>query len=154
MTARFSTEVMPVGTATTKRGTDQLPGLQDLGQEILDHHAGDFKIGDYAVFERTNGDNPLPVTTDDVARLLADGDHLMGILIDGHHGRFVEDHPLASEVDEGIGRTEVHGQISAKETQQTLKHIRLFFPAVSSVFSYFSGRPKVYRGCRVRSIET
>jgi len=135
-------------------GADQLAGFQNLCQEILDHHAGDFKIGDDPVFERTNGYNPLPMAPDYIARFLADGDHLVGILVDCHHRRFVQDNTLPSEVDEGVGRTEVHGQISAKETQEAFKHIGLFFAAGSSAFHLYQAGLESIKDAGFGQLET
>jgi len=101
-------------------GPHQLASLENLGQKILDHDARHFKVGNDSVFEGPNGHHPLPVTPDDVSGFLTDGDHLVAVLVDGHHGGFIEHDPLSPQVDQGIGGAQVHGQIFGEVTEQTI----------------------------------
>src|SRR5215210_2288983 len=81
-------------------------------QEVAQHLLGHLEVGDHTVTQRTDGRDRGRRTADHAAGLVADGVDLAGGLVQRHNRRLGRNDPLAAEVDERVGRTEVDRNIA------------------------------------------
>jgi hypothetical protein len=92
--------------------------------EVLQHLFRDGEIGDDAVFQWPDGgdvarraaQHELGLGTDRGNALRAAG---TPVLADGDHRRFVQDDPLAADVDQRVGRAEIDGEIVGEQAKET-----------------------------------
>ena len=107
----------------------QEAGFVHLADEILEHLAGDGEVGDYAVLHG-------PDRLDRAGRA---PEHLLGLGADrqdgaavartvfvanGHHRGFIQDDTPIAHVDQGVGGTEVNGDIAGKKAAKlSKKHV-------------------------------
>ena len=112
VTARRSTSVMADGTQITTRGRLNLLTPGPLQQQA-DHALGDVEVGDGALAQRAHGDDVAGRAPDHLPGLVAHGQHVAGLLVEGDHRRLVEHDAPAPGVDERVGRAEVDGEVAA-----------------------------------------
>ena len=86
--------------------------------EVIQHALGDFEIGDDAVFHRLDGDDIAGSAPQHILGFLADGYHLAVVLVDGDDGGLVDNDPLAFGEDQGVGRSQIDGQVRRKQTEK------------------------------------
>ncbi len=95
-----------------------------LLDEVLQHLLGDGKIGNDAVLERANSRDMPGGPAEHVLRF--DADRLDGLaaaprlLADRDHRRLVEHDATPPDIDQGVGRTEIDGQIVGEMSEKTL----------------------------------
>ena len=88
----------------------------DLADETADHHLGGVEVRDHAVAERTDGaDAGIRLLVHQLG-LLAEGDALVGCIVDGDNRGLVE-HDLVILENDGIGRAEVYSELLVEETE-------------------------------------
>src|SRR5690606_9039623 len=80
---------------------------EDLADERLQHLLREVVIGDDAVSHGTDGDYVARGAPEHAVRLLADGLDFTGVAHHGDHRGFAQQDPLALDVDQHGGRTEV-----------------------------------------------
>ena len=80
-----------------------------LVDEVLDHLLGDVDVGDDAVAKRADRLDLVGGLAHHQLGIVADGLDALDAVdrLDRHHRRFVEDDPAASDIDQGVGGTEV-----------------------------------------------
>jgi hypothetical protein len=88
-----------------------------LVNKVIEHALGYFKIGDHAVFHRTDSDDISRCAPHHVFGFFADRFNLSVILVNGDNGRFVDDNALPLGKNQGIGRSEIDGQIGRNEAK-------------------------------------
>jgi hypothetical protein len=98
-----------------------------LADELLEHLLGHGEVGDHAVLHRTNDGNGARRLAEHLLGALADGlNRLFGVRAtfhaDGHDRRLIEHDALAAHVDQGIGGTEVDGQVIGEVTAKKTEH--------------------------------
>ena len=125
-TARRSTGVMRRGTPQQGPRLQPPAGRLRLAEKITQHRFAELKIGDHAVAQRPDDRDRfrraafhLPGEVSDGA---ASGKDSAGAVLDGHHGRFVQEDPFAGRADPRIGRPQVDGQVAAKVLKKMSEH--------------------------------
>jgi len=68
--------VIPLGTATRTRGTDETPLAVGLLDEVPEHRLGDLEVGDDAVLEGADGGDVAGSAAKHALGLVTDGKHL------------------------------------------------------------------------------
>ena len=89
-------------------------GLED---EIPEHLFRYFKISYDTIFHRPDGSYVSRCPSQHVLSLFPNGEDLLissGIAIDCYNRGFIRHNPLSLDVNQGIGRAKVNGQISGK----------------------------------------
>ena len=81
--------------------------------EVLEHAEGEVVLADDAVPERPERDNIAGGASEHLLRFPAYGEELVGILVDGDNGRFLQYDSLALDIDKHRGGTEVDPDILA-----------------------------------------
>ena len=120
------------------RGRKEVARSLDLLDHTAQHQFGGREIGDHAVFERTDRLDVGVGLLMHGARPFADGDQLARVGVDGDDRRLVHHH--AAVVDnQGIGRTEVDGQLLC---QRKKSHI-VFYLLFSILSGFRAGCPQV-----------
>ena len=119
-TARLSTSVTPLGMPTTTLGRGMRVNRRGLADEVVEHLLGDVEVRDDAVFQGADGDDIGRGAADHPLGLGADGQHLLGLLVDGDDGRLVDDDALAAHQDEGIGGAEVDADVPGHEAEDSV----------------------------------
>ena len=102
-------------------GGGKAAAVVNLADEILYHLLGDFEVSDYAV---TQGPNSADITGRPAQHLFsffANGQNLLLTLdlSDGDHGGLIEDNTPTLHVDKRVGRAQIDGHISRKESEKT-----------------------------------
>ena len=95
--------------------------------ELLEHLFGDREVGDHAILHGTNGfdvarhaaKHLLGLATDSLNDFLAAG---AAVMPNRDDGGFVEDDPLATDVNQRVGGTEVDRHVAGKVTTQESEH--------------------------------
>ena len=92
-----------------------VPGV-DLADETADHHLGRVEVRDHAVAQRTDGaDAGVRLLMHELG-LLAEGDALVGCIVDGDDGRLVQNDLVVLE-DDRVGGAKVHCELLVQETE-------------------------------------
>ena len=98
------------------RGEEAAVTGVDLADETADHHLGRVEVRDHAVAERTDGaDAGIRLLVHQLG-LLAQGDTLVGSIVDGDDGRLVQDDLVVLEYDR-VGCAKVHCELLVQETE-------------------------------------
>jgi hypothetical protein len=92
-----------------------------LLDEEPQHLLGRLEVGDHAVLERADRGDVVGGTADHPLGLVADCEDLAGAGVERHDARFVEQHTLAADVDQRVGRAEIHGHVP---TDEAVRHAR------------------------------
>ena len=87
-----------------------------LGDEILQHRLGDFKIRNDSILHGTDRHNAAWGAPQHALGRRANGQYLLGVAMHSDHGRFTQHHPFPSNIDQGVGGPEVNSQIGRKES--------------------------------------
>ena len=95
--------------------------LVHLLDEVPEHLLRDVEVGDDAVLERANRLDRARSAAEHALRFDPDGVYLAAPGIDRDHRRLAEDDAAAPHVDEGVGRTEVHGHVAAAEARKRVE---------------------------------
>ena len=120
-TARFSTSVMPVGTAMTMRGRRWKTALvAHLVDERFQHRLGDFEIGDDAILHWADRDDVAGCATQHPLGFVAHGEDALGAGLDCDHGRFAQDDAAIADVDERVGGAEINADVVGKKTGENI----------------------------------
>src|SRR5215207_9663595 len=90
--------------------------LVHLLDEVAEHLLGHVKVRDHPVLEGTDRLDRPGGPAEHSLRLDADGVHLGGARVDGHHGRLREYDSAPAHVDERVGGPEVNGHVAAAHT--------------------------------------
>ena len=80
-------------------------------QQQADHPLGDVEVGDGPLAQGSHGHDVPRRAPDHLPGVLAHGQDLVGPRVEGDHRRLVQHDALAPRVDEGVGRTEVDGEV-------------------------------------------
>src|ERR1035437_4162982 len=104
------------------RAADVPAPVVHLGDEVLDHLLGDVEVGDVAVFERAHGDDVSRGPAEHLAGLDANRQHHVAGLGHGHDRGFVEDDPLAADVHQSVGGTEVDPHVGGPQPEYGINH--------------------------------
>ena len=83
--------------------------------EIPQHALGGFKVGNHTVLERPNCDDISWCATDHFFSFTANSQDPASIVINGHHGWFVEHDSSAPNVDERVSGSQINRHVSAHE---------------------------------------
>ena len=104
-------------------GANQMAGIVHLGDEVAQHGLGHLEVGDDAVLHGTDG---LDVAGGLAQHALGVGAHGQAhgvaarIFLDRHHGRFTQDDALTLDIDTGVGRAQVDGQVIGEHSQEEI----------------------------------
>ena len=107
ITARCSTVVTPVGTATITSGRKRRCRPRRALDEVAQHGRGDQVVGDHAVLQRAHDAQAAGRAPHHLASRVPDGLDAAVLHRNGDHRRLVDDHTLADEVDQHVGGAEV-----------------------------------------------
>ena len=88
----------------------------DLADKAADHHFGRLEVGDDPVPERADGLDAGVGPFVHQLGLLADGDALVGMVVDGDDRRLVEGDLVILE-DDGVRRAQVDGQFLCQKVE-------------------------------------
>ena len=113
------------------RGREEMPRTLDLLYHAAQHQFGGREIGDHAVFQGADRFDVGVGLLMHGARPFADGNQLAGVGVDGDDRRLVHHHAAVVD-DQGIGRTEVDGQLLCQR-----KKSHMFFLFIISILSGF-----------------
>jgi len=80
--------------------------------EVSKHALGGVEVRDHTVLERPNSHNIAGGPTDHLLGFGTNGQNSTGRVVDGDHGRLVQDDSPPADVDQGVGRAEVHSHIA------------------------------------------
>jgi hypothetical protein len=96
----------------------------NLADEVLDHLLGDFEVGDDPVAHGADGFHVARGSAQHLLGFYAHSvDHLAAAdVAERHHRGLVEHDPLALHVDEGVGRTEVDGDVVRDRAEEGRNH--------------------------------
>ena len=100
---------------------DDGPGLEEdaaahhLLEEGGEHALRGVQVGDDPVLQGPEDQLIVRGPAQHLLGLLAQGGHLAGAALHGHHGGLPEDDALAPHVDEGIGGAQIHPDIGGGE---------------------------------------
>ena len=86
----------------------------DLLDEIFEHGLGHFEIGDHPVAHGTDGHDIARGAAEHLLGLGAHGQHavLGPVQTNRHHRGLAQDDPLSLDINQGVGRAQVDGQIA------------------------------------------
>src|SRR3546814_682030 len=96
-----------------------------LADEVLQHLLGDGVVGNDAVTQRAHRADVGRCATEHLLGFDADRLDLLGatrIHADRDHRRFIQDDAFVANVDEGIGRAQIDGQVIDKQTAYGVEH--------------------------------
>ena len=79
--------------------------------EIGEHLFSDLEVRDHAVFHRFDSHHISGSAPEHFFSFATDRNHLAGIFVDGHDGRFVDDDPFSPRIHQRVGGTEIDGQV-------------------------------------------
>ena len=99
------------------RGRTRVLRLWALRMKWREHLLGDLEVGDDAVLHGTDGHDVAGGAAQHLLGVLAHRLDLSRDLVDGHDGRLGDDDALALRVDEGVGGTEVDGEVVREKAQ-------------------------------------
>ena len=102
------------GHADDNPGTDQPTAVVHLGDEMPEHGLGHFKIGDDAILHGPDGHDIARRAAQHAFGLAAHGQNLVVppvVPLHGHHGGLTQHDAPAPDIDTGIGRPQIDGQI-------------------------------------------
>jgi hypothetical protein len=106
--ARRSTSVMPEGTQTMTRGLTWKTCLSMIDlRKMPQHLLGDVEIGDHALLQRPHRQDAVGVRPS-IRLARADAFGLAGGLLDATTDGSFETMPFALDIDQGVGRAEIH----------------------------------------------
>ncbi len=90
--------------------------VDDRLEKVPEHLLGDVEVGDHAVLHRPHGDHVVGGAAQHPLRVQTDALDLVGAALQRDYGRLIEHDPLTFDVDEGVRRSEIHGnRIRGKE---------------------------------------
>ena len=99
------------------------PALVCLANEVAQHLLGDLEVIDHAVLERADGADRAGGAAQHALGLATHGVDFAGALVDGHHGRLGEHDAAAADIHQGVGGTQVDGDVAraeaCKEVEET-----------------------------------
>ena len=106
----------PLDLGDGRRHADQHPRAVEAAhpgpaQQQPDHALGHVEVGDGPLAERADGLDVAGRAADHLPGLVAHGQHVAGLDVEGDDGGLVEDDAPAPGVDEGVGGAEVDGQV-------------------------------------------
>ena len=109
----------PLDLGDGRRHAEQHPWPLEPGQpgpleQEPDHALGDLEVGDGALAQGAHGLDVAGRAPDHLPGLVAHGQHVVGLDVEGDHGRLVEDDAPALGVDEGVGRAQVDGEVPSQ----------------------------------------
>ena len=90
------------------------PGHADALQQQPDHALGDVEVGDGAAAQRPHGDDVAGRAADHLPGLVAHGQHLAALAVEGDDRRLVQHDAPALGVHQGVGGAEVDGQVASQ----------------------------------------
>jgi hypothetical protein len=81
-----------------------------LADEILQHFLRDEKVGDNAVFQRSNGGDVTGRTSQHPFCIQTNRSHafLVVLVTNCHHRRLVQNDAILAHVDKGVGGSEIY----------------------------------------------
>ena len=112
------------GHADDDARADQGLAVVHLLDEVAQHLLGDLEVGDHAVLQRPDGDDVPGRAPEHVLGLLADREHAVRVLVDGDDRGLVQDDALALDVDQGVRRAQVDGQVVGEQPPDCIEHHR------------------------------
>jgi hypothetical protein len=135
----------------------------DALDEVFEHHFSGFKVGNYAISQRTNGGDCTWRTPHHLLGLFANGKGQFCVLINGNDGRLSNDHASAQDINQDIGGAQINANVSRRaakikkggEFHQSVPRGVLgdFFEAIVLDFSTFcTTRLATHGGVRAGSI--
>jgi len=83
----------------TRAATERALALVHFMDKVVEHFLGDIKVRDHTVTQRADGDDVPRGPPDHLFRLGADRQGTLASLVDGDHGRLVDDDALAIYAD-------------------------------------------------------
>jgi hypothetical protein len=98
---------------------DQGSAIMHLFDKIAQHGFGHFKIGDDAVLHGADGLDVARRLAEHQLGLLPHGQHPAHppVLAHGNHRRFAQHDTFALDIQNGVCRTEIYGQIIGQPTE-------------------------------------
>lgn len=95
--------------------------------ELLEHLFGDRKVCDHAVFHRTDGADIARNATKHLFGGFADSVNgrlavRSAFLADGDNARLIENDAFTADVNQGVGRTEIDGEIVGEVVSKEAEH--------------------------------
>src|SRR6185437_15395775 len=82
-----------------------------FADEVLKHFLSHFKVGDYSVSHRPDGDDVAGGPAKHLLCVLTDGLDRICHLINGDDGGFAQHDAASFGVDKGVGGAEIDGQV-------------------------------------------
>ena len=90
---------------------DQPLSLMDLGDGMAKHALGDLKVGYNAVLHRPDRDDRSGRAPQHILGFGPHCQNLSGVLVNGDNRWLTQDEAFFADVDQGVGRPEIDGQI-------------------------------------------
>ena len=102
-------------------GADQGAAVVHLADEVAQHGLGDLEIGDHPVLHGTDGHDVAGGAAQHHLGFPAHRQHpvavpVPAILAHRHHRGLAQDDTLAFDIDQGVGRAQVDGQVIGEPT--------------------------------------
>jgi hypothetical protein len=97
-----------------------------LVDEVAQHGLGHFEIGNDTVAHGPDGHDIARGAAEHVLGFQSHGQHTVFrsvVRSHGDHGGFAENDALAFDINQGVGRSQVNGQIAGKDTQYGIDEI-------------------------------
>ena len=92
--------------------------------EVLEHFLSDKKVGNNAVFQRSNGGDITGRSAQHPLRIKPYGRNhfLITGLANGHHRGLIENNAFVTHIDEGICGAKINREIPGKKTAYVFEH--------------------------------
>ena len=97
--------------------------IVDGADEVMEHALRYLKVRDDAVFQRADGDDVGRRPAHHALRLRADGEDLLGDLVDGDDGRLVDDDAAAAYHHQGVRRPQVDADVVGEDTEEGVERV-------------------------------
>jgi hypothetical protein len=86
----------------------------DALQQQADHALGDLEVGDGTLAQRSDCHDVARRSADHLPRLVAHGEDVLRAAVEGDDRRLVENDALPPRVHEGVGGTQIDGEVAGQ----------------------------------------
>src|SRR5437868_1690532 len=83
---------------------------------------GDLKVRDDPVNKGSNGNHVTRGPPEHLLGIHTDRDYAIGLLVERHNGRLVDDDAVVAKIDKGVCSTEVNADIASQHVVKSLEH--------------------------------
>ena len=96
--------------------------------ELLKHLLGDGEVGNHTVFHRANSFNVARHLTQHLLSFFTYGLNILfgigtALLANRYHGGLIQNDPQSANINQGIGCTQINGEIVRKIATEESKHV-------------------------------